>query len=30
MYGAPCEVFISVNDAAVHGVPGARPLVLTA
>jgi methionyl aminopeptidase len=26
VYGAPCEVFISVNDAAVHGVPGPRRL----
>jgi methionyl aminopeptidase len=26
VYGAPCEVFISVNDEAVHGVPGARRL----
>ena len=26
VYGAPSEVFISVNDAAVHGVPGPRRL----
>jgi methionyl aminopeptidase len=26
VYGAPCEVFISVNDEAVHGVPGPRRL----
>ena len=26
VYGAPCEVFISVNDEAVHGVPGSRRL----
>ena len=26
VYGAPCEVFISVNDQAVHGVPGRRRL----
>jgi methionyl aminopeptidase len=26
VYGAPSEVFISVNDAAVHGVPGSRRL----
>ena len=26
VYGAPCEVFISVNDQAVHGVPGPRRL----
>jgi methionyl aminopeptidase len=26
VYGAPCEVFISVNDHAVHGVPGRRRL----
>ena len=26
VYGAPCEVFISVNDEAVHGVPGRRRL----
>jgi methionyl aminopeptidase len=25
-YGAPSEVFISINDAAVHGVPGPRRL----
>ena len=26
VYDAPCEVFISVNDEAVHGVPGRRRL----
>jgi methionyl aminopeptidase len=26
VYGAPCEVFISVNDQAVHGVPGRRTI----
>jgi methionyl aminopeptidase len=26
VYGAPCEVFISVNDEAVHGVPSPRRL----
>jgi methionyl aminopeptidase len=26
VYGAPSEVFISVNDAAVHGLPSARRL----
>ncbi len=26
VYGAPCEVFISVNDEAVHAVPGKRRL----
>jgi methionyl aminopeptidase len=26
VYDAPCEVFISVNDQAVHGVPGRRRL----
>jgi methionyl aminopeptidase len=24
VYDAPCEIFISVNDEAVHGVPGRR------
>jgi methionyl aminopeptidase len=26
VYDAPCEIFISVGDAAVHGVPGRRRL----
>ena len=26
VYDAPCQVFISVNDEAVHGVPGPRRL----
>jgi methionyl aminopeptidase len=26
VYDAPCEVFVSVNDEAVHGVPGPRRL----
>ena len=26
IYDAPCEVFVSVNDEAVHGVPGRRRL----
>jgi methionyl aminopeptidase len=26
VYDAPCEIFISVNDEAVHGVPGRRRL----
>ena len=26
VYGAPCQVFISVDDEAVHGVPGRRRL----
>jgi methionyl aminopeptidase len=26
VYGAPCQVFISVGDEAVHGVPGRRRL----
>ena len=26
VYGAPCEVFVSVGDEAVHGVPGRRRL----
>jgi methionyl aminopeptidase len=26
VYDAPCEIFISVNDEAVHGVPGHRRL----
>jgi methionyl aminopeptidase len=26
VYDAPCEVFVSVNDEAVHGVPGQRRL----
>ncbi|MBB6098214.1 methionyl aminopeptidase [Deinobacterium chartae] len=26
MYGAPCSAFVSVNDQAVHGLPGPRTL----